>query len=253
MSLLTNLVSYYKFDQSSGSTIADQVGSNTLTTQNSPGFITGKINNALQLIAASSQYATKASPTNIPASNTARTISFWIKLNTNNAKQMFVEYGTFGNQDQIFGIDINTTGNPEIACWADDYTSAQVLSTGSWYHLVGIYDGNLTTKLYINGSFDGSHTLAGQLNTVIDTNGLQVGAWNTGGSFANFVDGLFDELGIWSRALNASEISQLYNSGNGLQYPFNSTGRTLATPRSLASSRSLSNRSLTSSRSLVLP
>jgi len=41
----------------------------------------------------------------------------------------------------------------------------------------------------------------------------------SGLSTADF-DGLIDEVGIWSRALNSTEVSELYNSGSGLAYPF---------------------------------
>ncbi len=34
------------------------------------------------------------------------------------------------------------------------------------------------------------------------------------------IDGRMDDWSMWSRALSAAEISQLYNSGIGLQYPF---------------------------------
>jgi len=33
-------------------------------------------------------------------------------------------------------------------------------------------------------------------------------------------DGVIDELGIWDRVLSASEVTELYNSGSGFQYPF---------------------------------
>ncbi len=32
--------------------------------------------------------------------------------------------------------------------------------------------------------------------------------------------GQVDELAIWNRALSAAEVTQLYNSGAGKQYPF---------------------------------
>jgi hypothetical protein len=31
---------------------------------------------------------------------------------------------------------------------------------------------------------------------------------------------MLDEVGFWTRALSAAEVTSLYNSGNGLQYPF---------------------------------
>ena len=32
------------------------------------------------------------------------------------------------------------------------------------------------------------------------------------------LNGALDELGLWTRALSATEVEQLYNEGNGLAY-----------------------------------
>ena len=39
----------------------------------------------------------------------------------------------------------------------------------------------------------------------------------------NFLNCYIDEVGIWSRTLTSTEVSDLYNSGSGLQYPFSSS------------------------------
>ena len=38
------------------------------------------------------------------------------------------------------------------------------------------------------------------------------------GSGNYLVQGMMDEVGVWSRALSADEIALLYNSGSGLAY-----------------------------------
>jgi len=37
-------------------------------------------------------------------------------------------------------------------------------------------------------------------------------------SVGHAFDGLLDEVGIWDKALTSTEVSDLYNSGNGLPY-----------------------------------
>ena len=44
-----------------------------------------------------------------------------------------------------------------------------------------------------------------------------------GTSVGYYMDGLIDEVGIFSKALNQTEITDLYNNGNGLTYPFEIT------------------------------
>jgi len=46
------------------------------------------------------------------------------------------------------------------------------------------------------------------------------GAEDDDSGVGQFFKGIIDEVGIWNRALTSTEISELYNSGNGLQYPF---------------------------------
>ena len=37
----------------------------------------------------------------------------------------------------------------------------------------------------------------------------------------SYLNGRLDSVSIWKRVLTASERTQLYNAGNGLDYPFN--------------------------------
>jgi hypothetical protein len=56
---------------------------------------------------------------------------------------------------------------------------------------------------------------------VSGTDGNFIGNYNNYDSNWGF-DGMIDEIGVWSRALTSGEVTQLYNSGAGLQYPFTS-------------------------------
>ena len=116
------------------------------------------------------------------------------------------------------------------------------MSTGAWHHIVGSYDGT-DLNLYLDGILDSQTSPAitihwpdgafgfpvpGQLYFGADkTNSL-----NCGSTCAdrNFFFGLIDEINIWDRALTdggvavgntaGGEIAQLYNNGNGFEYPF---------------------------------
>ena len=64
MSLTTNIVAYWKFDESSGNAMDSTGNGNTLTNVNTVTYSAGKINNGANFVAASSQYfsATAAAP-----------------------------------------------------------------------------------------------------------------------------------------------------------------------------------------------
>jgi hypothetical protein len=80
--------------------------------------------------------------------------------------------------------------------------------------------------MYINGNLEGSikggYTPTGGTNGSVHRNdypGYSVGGSSTGGGSENGQTGFFDALGIWQRELADREISTLYNSGSGRQYP----------------------------------
>ena len=73
-------------------------------------------------------------------------------------------------------------------------------------------------KLYINGSFnvngsDGETNFAG---ATWDYDAL-ICAYRTGGYNDDFIGGI-DELAIWNRTLSPTEITQLWDSGTGMNY-----------------------------------
>jgi len=90
--------------------------------------------------------------------------------------------------------------------------STLLSSTTTWYHLVGTFDGT-TIKVYVNNALVGS----GSAGAVSTTGNAQIGTYNS--RVSSSFNGFIDEVGVWSRALNTTEISTLYNSGAGLTCP----------------------------------
>lgn len=236
MALTDNLVSYYKLDESSGNA-ADSVGSNTLTNNGGATYSAGKINNGVSLASASSQYLQNATPTGLPTGSSAFSVSLWLKKTTNpgaGVKHGQVYFGTNATRQLCYvEMDGNIGSGNQVtfATFADDINSVATLTTGTWYHIVATYDGSVTTKLYVDGSLDTTRTLATALNIVINAGGLIVGADYLAGAVGGYDNGMIDEVGIWSRALSSTEVSELYNGGAGLQYPF--TGVAQARPNNL--------------------
>jgi prepilin-type N-terminal cleavage/methylation domain-containing protein len=94
-------------------------------------------------------------------------------------------------------------------------TSAAQLSLNNWYHIVFIFDENLTSgnlKIYINGVLDG---------TPVDfTGAADISAYNVqiGGSTSvgdAYFSGLIDDVRIYSEALPETEIQKHYVQGLG--------------------------------------
>lgn len=220
-------VSFWNCDESSGN-LADAVGSNTLTNNNTATFTTGLIGNAADLESGSSQYfsITDGSQSGLDFTGDF-SLSIWTKfesiLGANNETAIISKWGT-SQRSYLLSLDtyggnfidatISSTGaNADTRQWTWSP------STATWYHIVWTF--NNTSKLnrvYIDGSSLGDRT-----STLTPYNGtaeFQVG-YRQEGSMA-YADGLQDMIGAWNVELTSSEVTELYNAGAGVQYPFSS-------------------------------
>ena len=214
--LLNGLVSYWKLDGSA----ADSVGSNNGTLSGSPTWTTGKINGALSF-SGSSQYADMG--TKFPSITSAITISAWV-----NPGSSQIQYADIwgDHQSDFKGMVMQQNSNTlNQYSWGygngsnfNGGTGFFNLTSGTWTHVVAVKDAT-TCYVYINGveqtSLRGTCTSAIVPATSIN---YSLGRGYAGGG--RFFNGKIDEVAVWNRALSASEVSQLYNSGAGRQYPF---------------------------------
>jgi hypothetical protein len=217
--LLTNLVAYWKLDESSGTRI-DSHGSNNLTDNNTVGSATGKIGNAASFVSANEEYLSIPTSSFSASFTDEASLNLWVRRDLDipltPATSAFLKleadaasdnhYPFTDNNDYIrifrtsrFTINPRLSGVPDRTVW----------------HMLTITTtpGTNGYKIYQNGILE--YQNSGQATVSLGTT-LFFGT----GTAAFYYGGLFDEVGLWSRALTASEITQLYNSGSGLTYPF---------------------------------
>lgn len=219
----SDVVVYYSFDDDdlSGSNPLDITpNGNDGTNIGATTGVTGILNEAFDFDSASTDYI-NTNTAFAYTSGDAFTISTWIyptsyggggfgrifstERNSPNAGILF--YINSGNT-----IDVGFTGRTGVV-----QSSSGHFSLNTWVHAVAVYDGGTGIKIYIDGVERANNpTYGSPLSSTV--NGLIGKAAN--GNTRNF-DGKIDEVAIWDRALTAQEISVLYNSGNGLQYPYN--------------------------------
>jgi hypothetical protein len=87
------------------------------------------------------------------------------------------------------------------------FDGSTTVQTQTWYHVAMTYDGSYL-KLYVNGSLDGSAGVSGQIaggDESLLIGGSVPGPWD--------LNGLVDELTLYSRALSQTEIQSIYNAG----------------------------------------
>ncbi len=227
MSLLDNLQAYFKADESSG-TMADQVNGNTLTNNNTATFTAGKINNALTLASASSQWMsrTDADCVGIDFNATSFTINCWVNWTTavpsSNTVACFAGKMESGNRQYSFN-QFNNAGTQtlyaEIGLGADTADGQSVNwtpSAATWYMVTFRYTtGTKKGDFSVNGSAQGAQV------TFVNDLATDVSDFRVGSAFGGrFMDGQIDEMGLWDRRLTDQEITTLYNRGAGLSIPF---------------------------------
>lgn len=147
------------------------------------------------------------------------TISFWIKTsdvteqvilsNNNNptiraATEVFID----SNQRVHFRVGGNSTTYYEIR-------TNRSLNLGTWNHVVISYSGNPTgtngARIYYDGNNQARRVISNTFGGNISTLAYRFGFRPNG--VADRYDGLLDEISIWDKDLNSSEVSELYNAG----------------------------------------
>ena len=239
MALTDNLVSYWKLDEASGNA-ADSVGSNTAVNTGTATYGAAIINNGV-ILNGSSQYLTVTDHASLDFT-TAFSASMWFKVTTMAAdKALLVKwtYQTQGSWAIQTGIDAADEIGIFIATSLTDNgngchltTDAANLSSDTWYHLVVVYDGSQTgdanrLKIYVNASSKAFTVDAGAVPASLQNSSAPVNMGFFGGVLTRHLGGSMDEVGLWSRALTSDEVTTLYNSGAGLQYPFSSGSATV--------------------------
>ncbi len=99
-----------------------------------------------------------------------------------------------------------------------EIVTTQIPTLNVWTHYVITRKKSTVTKIYKNGSLI---TPTSSTNPTLDASYLPNTTTSLGAYLGNNkYSGWMDAVNFWTKELTASEILQLYNSGNGKQYPF---------------------------------
>lgn len=243
---LYGAISYYKLDESSGNA-SDSIRSKTLTNVNTVTYGTGKINNGADFGSTNSNRLL-GNATNMGIDGGAVSISCWFKISTQPASGEFQNiirqssntsktdyFIRYENNGGTYSLNF-TRGKNGVGDQSSTVTGQ--LTTGTWYHAVLTYDTTTLTS-YLDTSSNAIS--ASGSGSGANPDYLTVGGWyNSALTYFYPFKGMVDEIGVWSRALTSGEVSTLYNSGTGNQYPF-VTAITFAISETLALTESISN------------
>lgn len=218
MALIDNLISYWKLDESSGNA-EDAHGANDLVNNGGMSYVAGKINNGAECKPTKYLSISDAAQIGLDFGTGAFSISLWLKTSASILDDEILEKqrtsGTGFYQLKFHSTDAGKI-QYEIGDSAVTISSPSAINDGTFKHIVCIRNGS-SLKMYINNVEVASRNDLGSID--VSNNGpFYLGHGN---NIAD-IDIVLDEVALWDKALTTDEIAELYNSGNGNQYPFES-------------------------------
>lgn len=213
-SLSEGLAGYWKLNESSGDAIDYSGNGTTLTDTNTVARVAGKFANAGDFESGSTEYLYAADNANLSITGNL-TVAAWVNRESSTNQYFLNKSDNLGRDSYLFSIlaDKLTLTLVDSNDVSSTTTSSASLSTGTWYHVAGVYDQSTrTVRLYINGQLADSTTTGTVPSSLEDNDGrFHLGVTGSSGTPVGYYDGVLDEARIYNRILSDSEISILYN------------------------------------------
>ena len=217
MALIDNLISYWKLDESSGS-VLDAHGDNDGTNVGATPNVAGKINTAYDFDG-SNDYISIPDNSGLDINNNDFSLNFWTNPDTFSGTTAIMGKGSGIDsqkgwvlyRDSVLG-NMRFRGNDGSVKQAD-FTGT--INTGSWQMITGVYDDSASTFTFYKDGSSVNTVSSFSLGDCSNSIAMRLGyaqQWNV------HFNGKLDEVGIWERALTSTEITQLYNSGDGITW-----------------------------------
>jgi glucose/arabinose dehydrogenase len=207
-------VGYWRLGETGGTSAADETGANPGTYQAGPtlgvGGALASNSNTAASFNGSNQYVDVPSSASLNLTS-AVTVEAWAKpavmpgvgnTGTLAMKATDPPYSYWlqvtDNDRAKFGVGVGGVNRP--------ISAGGVVAPGSWYHLVGTYDGT-TERLYVNGALVASQPLTGALGTVAGN--FRIGTTRS----SEWFNGAIDEVAVYNKALTPAQVQAHYIAG----------------------------------------
>lgn len=225
-SLNEGIVSYYRFDEGTGTNASDETGLDDMTVPNS--WIADGFNGSAFKPDGSNGFDSGINLGDLHGADEQITINFWfnqtdsfpasawwIDASPDAANGKFRFYHDGGN------VDWNIQDNSGSA----KYGNFPTPSIDEW-HMFTIQMNSTSLRIYLDGVINASQSLD---NYIWKDNTFHL-LETTGGALDWDANGRLDEFAIFNSSLTQADITLLYNEGIGLLYPFSSEIITLNSP-----------------------
>lgn len=211
--LWNGLQAYYTADN----TPNDALGNYNGTLVNGATYGTGIINQGFSLDGVN-DYVDFG--TSVPIITGAMTLSYWFKgtwqgVNVGGlgrlgggAERGFQFGSSVSNDFLRFDLAPTLTSLKQLT-----YTHGSTFNPTQWYHAVAVFSPSNYMRIYLDG------VQVAETTTTIPASQAQSSSIELTFNNRGLLNGVADEIAIFERVLTPTEITELYNSGAGLQYP----------------------------------
>lgn len=200
------LIAQLPFNEGNGLTTADQSGNKNNGQISGATWVKGKFGNALSFDG--NDYVEIAHSVSLSPRNELA-VEAWVNPAEMKVWQRIISKTPHPNTDYslFFGKEKNigfSFKSGKIARTV--YSGKNSLCIGSWYHVVGTYDGKCL-KLYLDGKLVNKVSVQEKINAHDGV--LRIGGDPKGDNFK----GIIDEVSIYNKALTATEVWEHYQAG----------------------------------------
>ena len=210
----------YPFSTITVGTPTDSVSTNNGTIVGGVTYTQGVVGNAFQFDG-STGYVSLPNDSFKPTGPFS--ITTWVKSSAIGAVRGILASSVSISFTSGFRLYIGTNGKIYLEYNSSWFVGTTTLLANTWYNVTVTYDGT-TYKIFLNGSLESSQA-GSALTWQAGTTGFSIGKYANSSYYFN---GAIDGTTVWTKALTNDEITQLYNMGGGVQYPF--TTQTIKTP-----------------------
>ncbi|MCH9021671.1 MAG: lamin tail domain-containing protein [Planctomycetes bacterium] len=205
---------YWKLDASAGTNAADSSGNNRDgTLKNGPTWQpAGGINDGALLFDGVNDYVEIDSPAYQGVTGSAsRTVSAWIKTSFA-GNQHIISWGTAETGKMwLLMIDSNNNHALRMVVFGGTVIGSTPIADGAWHHVAAVLndDGSADVsevQLYVDGNLETISSVTAQPIDTSSVANVRIGTLADGSPHFN---GLIDDVRIYSRALNQTELGKL--------------------------------------------
>ncbi len=140
-----------------------------------------------------------------------QTYQAWFRIPSIPANSdLILQRGNDGTGGWSVQIGINSTGRlyAGISASSDTFlTGTAVLTPNTWYNVTFVFENNSSLRLYLNGNLEASIAIGNRTLRNSD-NKLRIG---TGNIASEYFNGDVDEVRVWNKVLNATDILNTMN------------------------------------------